>query len=230
MFITKTSLSRRAVLRGMGATLALPFLDAMVPASTALARTAANPALRFGAVFIPMGERPGFWTPKTTGAGFEFSPILEAARVVARFGGGRLQSRPAERWHACSEHRDVADRRGTETHRGRRLPRGNLARSDHRGADRSRHRVSIARDRDRGPGGLHRCVRRGIQLRLHEHDCVERADDPAADADQSASGVRADVRQARFGRRSHCADAWRSEHSGLGAPRCGVSRARSRHS
>jgi hypothetical protein len=77
MFITKTSLSRRAVLRGMGATLALPFLDAMVPAGTALARTAAAPALRFGAVFIPMGERPGFWTPKTVGRDFEFSPILE---------------------------------------------------------------------------------------------------------------------------------------------------------
>ena len=77
MFITKTSLSRRAILRGMGASLALPFLDAMVPAATALARTAATPALRFGAVFIPMGERPGFWTPKTVGAGFEFSPILK---------------------------------------------------------------------------------------------------------------------------------------------------------
>src|SRR5688500_19649174 len=76
MFITRTALSRRAVLRGMGATLALPFLDAMVPAATALAQTPAMPALRFGAVFIPMGERPGFWTPKTTGAGFEFSPIL----------------------------------------------------------------------------------------------------------------------------------------------------------
>src|SRR5688572_11884723 len=77
MFITRNSLSRRAVLRGMGASLALPFLDAMVPAATALARTAATPALRFGAVFIPMGERPGFWTPKTVGAGFEFSPILK---------------------------------------------------------------------------------------------------------------------------------------------------------
>jgi hypothetical protein len=76
MFITKTSLSRRAVLRGMGASLALPFLDAMVPAATALSRTSANPTMRFGAVFIPMGERPGFWTPKTTGAGFEISPIL----------------------------------------------------------------------------------------------------------------------------------------------------------
>jgi hypothetical protein len=77
MFITKNSLSRRAVLRGMGATLALPFLDAMVPAATALSRTSATPTMRFGAVFIPMGERPGFWTPKTTGAGFELSPILK---------------------------------------------------------------------------------------------------------------------------------------------------------
>jgi hypothetical protein len=77
MFITKTSISRRAVLRGMGATLALPFLDAMVPASTALAKTAATPALRFGAVFVPMGERPGFWTPKTVGTGFELTPILK---------------------------------------------------------------------------------------------------------------------------------------------------------
>ena len=76
MFITKTSISRRMVLRGMGASLALPFLDAMVPAATALARTAAKPAMRFGAVFVPMGERPGFWTPKATGANFEISPIL----------------------------------------------------------------------------------------------------------------------------------------------------------
>jgi hypothetical protein len=61
----------------MGATLALPFLDAMVPAATALAKTAAQPAPRFGAVFVPMGERPSHWTPATTGAGFEFSPILK---------------------------------------------------------------------------------------------------------------------------------------------------------
>src|SRR6478752_5023577 len=77
MFITKRSLSRRTMLKGMGATLALPFLDAMVPAATALAKTAAQPAPRFGAVFVPMGERPSHWTPTTTGAGFEFSPILK---------------------------------------------------------------------------------------------------------------------------------------------------------
>jgi hypothetical protein len=77
MFVTKRSVSRRTVLKGVGATLALPFLDAMVPAATALAKTVAQPALRFGAVFVPMGERPSHWTPAATGAGFEFSPILK---------------------------------------------------------------------------------------------------------------------------------------------------------
>jgi len=75
MFITRRSIPRRAMLRGLGATLALPLLDAMAPTLTA-AQTSA-PIRRFGAVFIPMGERPSHWTPKTTGAGFEFSPILK---------------------------------------------------------------------------------------------------------------------------------------------------------
>jgi len=77
MFITKASLSRRTVLRGLGATLSLPLLEAMVPAMTATAKTAAAPTKRFGAVFVPMGERPSHWTPATTGVNFEFSPILK---------------------------------------------------------------------------------------------------------------------------------------------------------
>ena len=83
MYVTKTSLSRRTVLRGMGAAVALPLLDAMVPALTATAKTAANPKLRFGAVYIPNGTILGspqftdMWTPSTAGAGFEFSPILK---------------------------------------------------------------------------------------------------------------------------------------------------------
>ena len=76
MVITKMSLPRRTVLRGLGATLALPLLEAMVPALTPSAKAAA-PAQRFGAVFVPMGERPSHWTPATTGVGFEFSPILK---------------------------------------------------------------------------------------------------------------------------------------------------------
>jgi hypothetical protein len=73
MFITKRSISRRAMLKGIGVTLTLPYLDAMVPALT----QAAAPMRRFGAVFVPLGERPGFWEPATKGTNFEMSPILK---------------------------------------------------------------------------------------------------------------------------------------------------------
>ncbi|MEY3659643.1 MAG: hypothetical protein RLZZ169_468, partial [Pseudomonadota bacterium] len=61
MFITKKHLSRRTLLRGTGATLALPFLDAMVPAGTALAQTAAMGAPRFVGVFSAHGWSPTYW-------------------------------------------------------------------------------------------------------------------------------------------------------------------------
>ena len=63
MFITKMSLPRRTFLRGVGVTMALPLLDAMVPALTATARTAANPVRRFGAVYVPHGKILDQWTP-----------------------------------------------------------------------------------------------------------------------------------------------------------------------
>src|ERR1041384_1300983 len=78
MFASKRFISRRTVLRGMGAAISLPFLEAMVPALTPTARTAANPLKRFGAVFVPLGERPGYWTPTKVGADFEFTPILKS--------------------------------------------------------------------------------------------------------------------------------------------------------
>jgi hypothetical protein len=77
MFISKMSLPRRTFLRGMGATVALPFLEAMVPAFTATAKTAANPPLRFGAIYIPHGAIMERYRPAATGRGFEFSPILK---------------------------------------------------------------------------------------------------------------------------------------------------------
>jgi Protein of unknown function (DUF1552) len=77
MFITKKHLPRRTFLRGMGATVALPLLDAMVPARTLLAKTAASPASRLGFVYLPHGAIMDKWTPATEGAGFEFSPILK---------------------------------------------------------------------------------------------------------------------------------------------------------
>ena len=60
-----------------GATVALPLLDAMVPALTALAKTAADPQMRFGAVYIPHGAIMERYTPAKEGTGFEFTPILK---------------------------------------------------------------------------------------------------------------------------------------------------------
>ncbi len=77
MVISKRVLSRRTVLRSLGAVVPLPFLDAMVPALTALQRTAATAPLRFGAVYVPNGVIPGQWFPTEEGRAFEFSPSLK---------------------------------------------------------------------------------------------------------------------------------------------------------
>ena len=61
MIISKKTLNRRTVLSGVGAALALPMLDAMVPAASALARTAAKPKRRFGAVYVPNGMAMEYW-------------------------------------------------------------------------------------------------------------------------------------------------------------------------
>ncbi len=75
-FLTGKRVSRRHILRGAGVGLALPLLDAMVPAARVFARDLVAPK-RFGAVFVPHGERPGFWTPEKVGANFEPSTILK---------------------------------------------------------------------------------------------------------------------------------------------------------
>src|SRR5712692_1371750 len=76
MVVTKKALRRRTFLRGMGATVALPLLDAMVPALTAQAATAANPVRRLGFVYVPMGANQAQWTPPGAGRITELSPIL----------------------------------------------------------------------------------------------------------------------------------------------------------
>src|SRR6266404_7481679 len=76
MIITKKAIARRTVLRGIGATLALPLLDGMVPALTALDKTAARPINRFGVVYVPNGMIMPNWTPAAEGAAFELTPTL----------------------------------------------------------------------------------------------------------------------------------------------------------
>ena len=76
MIVTKKAVSRRAVLRGAGAAIALPLLDAMVPALTAFQKTAANPVRRLGVVYHPNGVVYENWLPKGVGNEFEFSRVL----------------------------------------------------------------------------------------------------------------------------------------------------------
>ncbi|HEY2380074.1 MAG TPA: DUF1552 domain-containing protein [Terriglobia bacterium] len=98
MFITKKHISRRTVLKGAGAVLALPFLDAMVPAATALAQTAANPKPRFVGCFVPHGIAPGWWIPEKVGTDFDFKfcykPLEPFREYVTQLTG--LHSRSAE--------------------------------------------------------------------------------------------------------------------------------------
>jgi len=76
-FLTKKHLPRRTVLRGLGATIALPLLDSMIPAATALAQTAARPGTRLSCIYIPHGATMDLWTPTTIGRDFAFSQILK---------------------------------------------------------------------------------------------------------------------------------------------------------
>jgi hypothetical protein len=114
MYITKKHLSRRTVLRGMGVTVALPFLDAMVPAATALANTAAAPKTRMGFFYLPHGAVMEHWTPEGEGRDFKFGSILEPLEpfrdyvtVVSGLGNKPAQSSAVHAitpgtWLACT--------------------------------------------------------------------------------------------------------------------------------
>jgi hypothetical protein len=76
-FLTAKSLPRRTVLRGLGGTLALPFLEAMLPAFSLRGQAVAKPVHRFQTFYVPNGMAMPYWSPKGEGNAFELSPILE---------------------------------------------------------------------------------------------------------------------------------------------------------
>src|SRR5713101_7397464 len=78
MIITKMHLPRRTVLRGLGVTIALPLLDSMIPALTALGNTAAAPVRRFGVFYVPNGMSMPYWFPKTEGPLSALPPTLQS--------------------------------------------------------------------------------------------------------------------------------------------------------
>ena len=224
--ITAKPLSRRTVLRGVGATVALPFLDAMAPGVSALARPAARPVRRFQAIFVPNGMAMEYWTPATVGRDFELTPDSAALGAVpgpdARLLGAPLvvDLRPRRRFrlvpdrHAARRH--VRDGRG-----GRHVDRPD-ARERGRRLDPAR----LARAVDR-QGGQRGAVHLGPQLRLHPDDLVAHAHHAAADGEQPAGGVRAPVRRQRLDRPRRAAGAHggEAEHPRLGEGQAGRRRA-----
>ena len=242
MFITKRHIPRRTFLKGAGAALALPLLEAMVPAGTLLAQTAAAPAKsRFVGIFFPHGMGPGYWVPEAEGALTEMPYILESLKNVKDQTVGH--ERPVvEVGRTAGRHdrfgslggRGVPD--GQQAAQDRRLRRHGWQ-PDDRSADRAEDRPgqpdAVAAAGLRGSELELEQLRRRVQLLLHELDLVGRsaavrksgrhhpADEPAADGAQPAGRLRASVRQRRDARAARRATEPEPEHSGFGARRAG---------
>jgi hypothetical protein len=126
MFLTRKHLSRRTLLKGAGASIALPLLDAMIPAGTAMAQTAAASKPRLGFVYFPHGALQDEWQPSKIGGDFEFpfilkplEPFREHLTIISGLRnkggeGGTPHGYTEETWLSCvlPRSRDVAKGRG----------------------------------------------------------------------------------------------------------------------
>ena len=126
MFLSRKHLSRRALLKGAGASIALPLLDAMIPAGTALAQTAAASQPRLGFVYFPHGALQDEWQPMHVGRDFEFpyilkplEPVREHLTIISGLRnkageGGTPHGYTEETWLSCvlPRSRNVATGRG----------------------------------------------------------------------------------------------------------------------
>src|SRR6516162_9755880 len=126
MFLTRKHLSRRTLLKGAGASIALPLLDAMIPAGTALAQTAAVSQPRLGFVYFPHGALQDEWQPMKIGRDFEFpfilkplEPLSEHLTIISGLRnkageGGTPHGYTEETWLSCvlPRSRNVATGRG----------------------------------------------------------------------------------------------------------------------
>ena len=222
MFITKKHLSRRTFLRGAGVAVGLPLLDAMVPAWTALAQTAAAPKPRMGFMYLPHGAIMEQWTPAADGQQLRADADPQAARAVPEAADDRQRPREQAGDRAAgaraqpgdlAELRDAARRPGAVRRRHRR--------PDRRRAPRPGHAAPVARSGDRGAQRQRRRLRSQLRLQLRRDDLVPHADDAAADGIRSAQAVRAAVRPGR-----HAAGADGDRQAVFEHPRSGDRRGR----
>ena len=200
MFVTKKALPRRTFLKGVGVSLGAA--AARLDDSRAHAagpdggRAAPAPRIRLRAARrhhgqVDAGDR---------GRRLRVHADPQAARAVPRPPERRERPRPSRRRHdrrALAEPDDLAERRAAEGDPGRRRLCRRHRRPDRRAADRPGHGAAVDGAGYRGSLGADRLVRSRLRLHLHEHAVVAHADDADADGDQSAQGVRADVRPGR---------------------------------
>ena len=219
MIVTKKHLPRRTFLRGaLGTMMAMPFLDAMIPALSAQAK--ARP-MRFGAIYIPNGIYPQQWHPETAGSAFEFKPVMQPLEAYPqppgdhqRHEGARRQPRHGRRAHGRQRrvaqrhragHRDGEVRRAVEE----------VDRPVHRRRDCRGHAAAVARSGHRGHGHVGRRVRR-LPVRVLQRHLVARRQEPAAGRRQPARDVRAHVRRDRLDAEAHGEHAPQAEPARLG--------------
>ena len=145
MFVTKKALPGGRSCAASEPTMALPLLESMVPAFTALAQTPAKRPLRFGAVYFPNGATMQALVPRRDEPGLRVQDDSQAARTVPQSGhlvrqpvAGRRQDRDRSRGEFCG----LVERRGRQADRGGRHPRRRQHRSGDREADRSGHAAS----------------------------------------------------------------------------------------
>ncbi len=194
-FITKTHLSRRTFLHGVGVTMALPLLESMIPAATAFGQTAARPRTRLGAHLLSARRdhaevdtgAGGCWVRAHGNSSADqavLRPGQRHQRSAARAGvWQRRDGQPQSRCGSLPERRIRGDRCTAVARHHRR--------SDRRAEDRSGHAAALARADDRGAEPE---LRRRPELFLPRHDLLAGAACTAADAEQPAGRVRASVR------------------------------------
>ncbi len=221
MIISKKAIPRRTVLRGMGAMLALPLFDSMVPALSAWQKTAAKPVNRFGVYYVPNGMIMKNYLPTAVGANYELTPTLgplapfrDDVLVVSGLNSLPTRERPGGA-HAKASTRFLTNVSpptsetwldvgismdqilANETGKYTQLPSLELSMESGENVRRLRHR---------------------LRLSVHQHHRLEEREHAAADPEQPESRVRAAVRRCRHDRSESARGAHASaeEHSRLG--------------
>ncbi len=183
-FLSK-KLPRRTILKGLGTTMALPFLDAMLPPM----RAAVRPSNRFQAFYVPNGMAMEYWTPKGEGPAFELSPILEPLAALQRQAPGLLRHQGQLELHSRRGLRIVSNRHTPRRTQRNRDHRRRLHRSATGPALRTGNPTGLARNVD-GPPRQRRSMHRQPELCLSRHTLVAQPHSAAAHGLEPAHRLR----------------------------------------